>query len=450
MPHRVESFLTKMRADRVSDLAMACFSDYYAKVERGEIATQIDEDSIESIPADMMLDFDELPVPANSDVSNTVMIKLNGGLGTSMGLQRAKSLLPVRDELTFLDIIARQVLTRKACLLLMNSYATRGDTLAYLERYPDLRQPDLPLDFVQNKFPRIRKETGLPLDFGDARDWNPPGHGDMYLALQNDDLLRRLIKAGYRYAFVSNADNLGATLDARIPAAMSAQGVPFLMEVCRRGEMDKKGGHLARRKADGRLILRETAQRPSSGADRFEDIDMYRWFNTNNLWIDLPVLQAKLEAGAGRLNLPLIRNPKTVDGIDVIQFETAVGAAVELFENARAMVVPRSRFFPVKKTNDLLLLRSDVFRLDAATGTLEHAPGCERLPVVDLAPEHYGTVADLERLFPEGIPSLVQCTSLRITRPVLFRQGVVFAGNVEIHPGPAELPPGNYTGRIHL
>ncbi len=174
---------------------------------------------------------------------------------------------------------------------------------------------------------------------------------------------------GYRYAFTSNVDNLGATIEPAILGYFVAQGLPFMMEVADRTEADQKGGHLARRAATGRLLLRETAQCPPSDTEAFQDITRHRYFNTNNLWINLDALADLLARSEDGVALPLIRNSKTVDPRDpdsppVYQLETAMGAAIELFDGAGAIRVPRSRFAPVKTTDDLLGVRSDAYLSD--------------------------------------------------------------------------------------
>ena len=196
------------------------------------------------------------------------MIKLNGGLGTSMGMARAKSLLCVRRGLSFLDVIARQVLHLRReygatlPLIFMNSFRTSADTLAALARYDDLAVPGLPLEFLQNKEPKLRADDLRPVSWprDPAMEWCPPGHGDIYTALMATGLFDQLIDAGYRYAFVSNSDNLGAVADARVAGWFAESGAPFAIEAVRRTTSDRKGGHFARRKADGRIVLRETAQ----------------------------------------------------------------------------------------------------------------------------------------------------------------------------------------------
>jgi UTP--glucose-1-phosphate uridylyltransferase len=372
-----------------------------------------------------------------------VVIKLNGGLGTTMGLTQAKSLLPVKGELTFLDIIVRQVLHLRRAhdaplpLVLMNSFRTRADSARILERYPELTNA-VPPDFLQHRVPRI-----LAADLSSVSwprepeyEWCPPGHGDIYAALQTSGMLRALLDAGIRYAFVSNADNLGAVLDPAILGWIATENVPFVMEVCDRSEADKKGGHVARRK-DGRLMLREFSQCPPGELENFQDIGRWRYFNTNTLWLDLRALAGVLEAGRGIVELPLIVNRKPVDPDDpsspqVIQLETAMGAGIALFEGARALHVTRARFAPVKSTSDLLALWSDAYEL---TDDFRMVTSPRRVAddlVVDLDPKFFRQVGDLHARFPAGAPSLVGARRFVVRGDVRFGGGVVVQGDVEV------------------
>ena len=127
------------------------------------------------------------------------------------------------------------------------------------------------------------------------------------------------------------------------------------MEVADRTAADRKGGHLAQRLSDGRLVLRESAQCPDADMDAFQDIERHRYFNTNNLWIHLPSLRECLAEHDGVMGLPMIRNSKTLDPRDasspkVYQLETAMGAAIAAFESAGALRVPRS---PVRAGQDV-------------------------------------------------------------------------------------------------
>ena len=116
-------------------------------------------------------------------------------------------------------------------------------------------------------------------------------------------------------------------------------------------------------------MLREIAQTPDEDVDAFQDTSKHRYFNANTIWLNLPRLKETLDAQDGVLGLPMIVNRKTVDpgdksSPDVIQLETAMGAAIDVFDGAQALHVPRERFIPVKTTNDLLVVRSDAYELD--------------------------------------------------------------------------------------
>jgi UTP--glucose-1-phosphate uridylyltransferase len=446
----LDAAIEKMRAEGLGDAAVESFARQYERLRDGETGT-LAESEIE--PVDALPDAEDLEASADAALlDQAVVLKLNGGLGTSMGMTKAKSLLEVKDGKTFLDLIAEQILDlrersgARLPLVLMNSFATRDDSLAALERYPDL-SAGLPADFVQNKVPKVRAEDLAPAEWPDdpALEWAPPGHGDLYTALVTSGMLDALTEGGYRYAFVSNSDNLGAVLDPRILRWLADSGAPFLMEVADRTSSDRKGGHLARRASDGGLVLREIAQTPEEDVDAFQDTARHRYFNTNTLWVDLHALRDVL-SGAGVLDLPMIVNRKTVDPGDkgstpVIQLETAMGAAIGVFDGAAALRVPRSRFVPVKTTNDLLSLRSDAYVI--GEGRAVHlAPERDGVPpFVDLDADHYKLVADFDARFPKGAPSLVACEALHVHGDVTFGADVVVRGEVTVD-GPGEIADG--------
>jgi UTP--glucose-1-phosphate uridylyltransferase len=249
-------------------------------------------------------------------------------------------------------------------------------------------------------------------------------------------MLATLRERGYRHAFLSNADNLGAVLDPRILAWVAEERIPFLMEVVTGTEADRKGGHIARRRTDGRLVLRETAQVPPGDEDSFRDVARWRFYNTNSLWVDLAALEGPLARGDGVIELPLIVNRKTEDPADsesaeVIQLETAMGAAIGAFDGARALHVPRSRFAPVKTTDDLLVLRSDALVL-TPDARVEPAAGVDVLPFVELDPGHYRRLADFEQRFPASAPSLAGAERLVVRGDVTFGRDVVVRGSVDL------------------
>jgi UTP--glucose-1-phosphate uridylyltransferase len=436
--------IEKMRQEGVADAAIRAFEHYYRQLEAGETGL-IPEDSIE--PVTDVASLEDLPSDPDAEreaLQKAIVLRLNGGLGTSMGLTGAKSLLEAKDGLSFLDIIARQVLAlrekhdARLPLVLMDSFSTRADSLAALEEYAELRS-DVPPDFLQNKEPKIRVDDLMPVEWPPDRalEWCPPGHGDLYVALVTSGMLAQLLERGYEYAFVANSDNLGAMLEPRILAWLRAERIPFLMEVTDRTEADRKGGHLARRREDGRLVLRETAQTPEEDLEALQDINRHRYVNTNNLWLDLRALDAAMRERDGVLGLPMIRNEKTVDPSDksspaVYQLETAMGAAIEVFEGARALRVPRTRFAPVKTTDDLLALRSDAYVLDDGAQVLLAPEREGRAPFVALDSDHFKLIRDFEARFPHGPPSLVACDRLVVEGDVHFGAGVVVRGDVTV------------------
>jgi len=433
----------KMRRAGLPEPAIATFHRHLERVLAGESGLLPDA---ELEPVGRVPDLGSLPHTVDADaLARAVVIKLNGGLGTSMGTTRAKSLLEAREGLSFLDVVARQVLALRARhavrlpLVLMNSFFTREDSLAALGRYRDL-PADVPLDFLQHRVPKLRADDLQPVSWPaqPELEWCPPGHGDLYAALATSGLLARLLDRGYRYAFVSNADNLGAVLHPAILAWFAAERLPFVMEVVVGTEADRKGGHLARR-ADGRLVVRESAQTPAADAASFRDVARWRDYNTNNLWIDL----TRLAGLDGAVDLPLIVNRKTVDPADpatpaVLQLETAMSGGIGLFDGAQALRVPRTRFAPVKTTDDLLVLRSDVYA-SGHDGRVEPQGG---VPFVDLDPEHFGTIAGYERHFPHGAPSLRGCERFVVRGDVTFGRGVVARGRVKLAGGPAHVADG--------
>jgi UTP--glucose-1-phosphate uridylyltransferase len=444
----LEAALEKMRADGAPEVAIENFRHYYERLASGETGT-IAEDEIE--PVEKLPSAAELPDPdeeGRAALDRAVVVRLNGGLGTSMGMTGAKSRLEVKDGLTFLDIIARQVLVLRERhgvrlpLVLMHSFRTREESLEALERYPGL-EVDVPLDFVQGRVPKLLVDDLSPASRPDnpELEWAPPGHGDLYPSLLTSGMLERLLDRGYEYAFVANSDNLGAVLEPRILQWFARERLPFAVEVLRRSESDRKGGHIARRKGDG-LVLRESAQVRDEDEDAFQDIQRHRYFNCNNIWLNLRALASVLEERRGVIGLPMIVNTKTLDPSDssspaVYQLETAMGAAIDVFEGAAAIEVYRSRFAPVKTTGDLLVVRSDAYEL---TDDAQMRLSRDEPPVVDLDSDHYKLIRDFDARFPAGPPSLAACDRLAVRGDVLFGRAVTIRGSVQIeHRGDGQL-----------
>ena len=430
----------KMSAAGVHPLAIEVFAHHYRQLERGETG-MIPESTIEPLDMPALADAKVDEEAGVRALRETAVIKLNGGLGTSMGMERAKSLLCVRRGLSFLDIIARQILhlrkthDARVPLIFMNSFRTSADTLAALSRYDDLAVDGIPLELLQNKEPKLLERDLTPVAWprDPGLEWCPPGHGDIYTAMSASGLVPRLLAAGYRRVFISNADNLGAVPEPQVAGWFAESGAPFAIEAVRRTASDRKGGHFAIRKTDGRIVLRETAQTLPEDLDALGDLERHRFTSTNNIWVDLQALQSALDGRDGMLGLPLIRNVKHVDPADasspkVIQIESAMGAAVEIFAGARTIEVTRSRFVPVKTTNDLLVLRSDVYDIGEDFVLDQAAP---LIPFVDLDGV-YKLVGDFDKRFKEGAPSLREAESFVVDGDWTFGDNVRIVGKVTL------------------
>lgn len=454
-------FIWKMRHEGLPEYAVRQFCTYYHRLmnnEAGYICGEVAR-PVDTIPSYLALG--DTDAAAGRTLLNKVAIwKLNGGLGTSLGLHGAKTALPAKGPFSFLEITIQQVLhqrerdgARLPLILMESGHGSATCTSQWEER--SAWAQDLPLRYAQHRIPKVRADNLMPVSWPEdpEKEWCPPGHGDLFTSLAHNGALAEMLAAGYEYAFVSNGDNLGAVVDPRILGYVAQRQLPFLMEVTTRTQADHKGGHLACR-PDGRFMLREVAQCPPEEEADFQDIQRYRYFNTNTLWIHLPSLQRLLAEQGGALTLPLIRNRKRVDPRNlhsppVYHLETAIGAAIELFPEAEALVVPRSRFIPVKRTHDLLLLWSDAYRLthDFRLRLATRGVGFEGYapPIVELDPHYYRTVQEVQRHFPFGAPSLADCRSFRVTGDVYFGRDVVIKGWAHVineRPSPMWIPDG--------
>ena len=438
--NHLTAFISKMERDGLPSPVIDTFVHYYDEVLKGETGLIYGRD-IRPVGSSEIETYDKIIKYGQFGINvfpQTVRIVLNGGLGTSMGLTGAKSLIKIKDGMSFLDIIVRQAENSEVALAFMNSFNTHDDTMATLKK---LKPSKFPINFLQHKFPKILQHDYSPASWpkNPKLEWNPPGHGDVYTALLTSGMLESFLANGIIYAFISNSDNLGARLDESLLGYLANNQFPFMMEVAKKTPADMKGGHLAQHK-NGRLILREVAQCPEDEKATFQDIQRYPYFNTNNIWINLKALKTLFDRQK-IIHLPLILNSKTLDPRDkssppVYQVESAMGAAIYLFEGAVAVNVPRTRFYPVKTSNDLLSVRSDCFVYNDDDSLRinpirlrQNRPGVSK---IDLDPKYYGNIDDLEKRFRNGIPSLVDCDALTIEGDVLFEKGVKVKGSVRI------------------
>jgi UTP--glucose-1-phosphate uridylyltransferase len=445
----IDECIAKMKAEEIDRTIIDTFSFYYQQVANGATGLLYDKD-IQPLDIKEIRENDCLmgcKKAGGAAIPRTVRIILNGGLGTTMGLTRAKSLIHAKDGLSFLEILLTQASTSDVALCFMNSFNTHADTMAEIAKLNPARTPRT---FIQHKFPKILQEDLRPAHWppDPHLEWNPPGHGDVYISLYTSGLLHALLEEGIEYAFISNSDNLGASLDLRMLGFFSQNNLPFMMEVATRKPSDAKGGHLARHR-NGRMILRESAQCPPEEMNAFQDITRYRFFNTNNIWINLSFLNTLIKK-EGLVPLPLILNSKPIDPRDeksppVFQVETAMGSAISLFEGATAVVVPRARFMPVKSCNDLLNIRSDRYRLSAEK-RLSRNPDVQTDGIrIQLDPKYFKRIEDFDLRFHQGAPSLLACESLTVVGDVHFGKNITIIGSVTItNPSlaPAVIPDG--------
>uniref|UniRef100_A0A4W3GJK1 UTP--glucose-1-phosphate uridylyltransferase n=1 Tax=Callorhinchus milii TaxID=7868 RepID=A0A4W3GJK1_CALMI len=375
----------------------------------------VEWEKIQKAPEDSILSYDkmkarQLPENVASLLKKLVVVKLNGGLGTSMGCKGPKSLIGVRNENTFLDLTVLQIehlnktYDTDVPLVLMNSFNTAEDTKKILQKYSNCRVKIH--IFNQSRYPRINKESLLPVATNasgtgeNAEAWYPP-------------------------------DNLGATVDLHILHHLldPPNGKPceFVMEVTDKTRADVKGGTLTQ--YDGKLRLLEIAQVPKAHVDEFKSVSKFKIFNTNNLWISLAAIKRLQEHN--EIDMEIIVNPKTLDdGLNVIQLETAVGAAIKAFDNALGVNVPRSRFLPVKTTSDLLLVMSNLYSLDAGSLMMSKKREFRTVPLVKLG-RSFTKVQDYLSRF-ENIPDMLELDHLTVSGDVTFGKNVALKGTVII------------------
>ena len=364
--------------------------------------------------------------------SRLAVCKLNGGLGTSMGCAGSKSSIVVKNGESFLDLTLLQLehiaQNEKVNipLLLMNSFHTHDETTKLLEG----KEGALDIScFQQNRYLRIDQANDQPLDPNLVGEdaWYPPGHGDLYYCLKNQGFMDRLLSAGKEILFVSNADNLGAVADSRIAHYMLEHDVPFVMEVTPKTPADVKGGTVYE-DLEGQLHLLELAQVPQEHVDEFCSMRKFKVFNTNNIWIHLRHLKERMAQGPLELNL--IVNKKQVLGRPVIQLETAIGAGLECFKGAQALVVGRDRFFPVKNTSDLMLIQSSLF--DFEEGRLVRSPTGNQKSLPAITFEYpFSDLEEYQKRIPV-IPDMRELESLELAGDVRFEGDVSLKGRVTL------------------
>ncbi|KAF5299106.1 hypothetical protein FQR65_LT09464 [Abscondita terminalis] len=420
------------------------FSKLFARFLEEE-GPSVQWDDIQKLPLEAVKDYNTLETPTTDLIhkmlAKLIVVKLNGGLGTSMGCHGPKSVISVRNNLTFLDLTVQQIehlnktYKTNVPLILMNSFNTDEDTEKVLRKYKNLNVEIH--SFNQSCYPRLNRETLLPIAKNsnyedDLEAWYPPGHGDFYQSFKNCGLLKKFLDQGREYCFISNIDNLGATVDLNILNLLlnpnNSTKHEFVMEVTDKTRADVKGGTLIQ--YENKLRLLEIAQVPKEHVDDFKSVKTFKFFNTNNIWAKLDAIDRVLNDN--KLNMEIIINNKSLDnGINVIQLETAVGAAMKCFEGGVGINVPRSRFLPVKKTSDLLLVMSNLYNLKNGSLVMSPQRMFPTTPLVKLGENHFSKVHEFLGRFA-NIPDIIELDHLTVSGDVTFGGRVSLKGTVII------------------
>ncbi|GAM22882.1 hypothetical protein SAMD00019534_060570, partial [Acytostelium subglobosum LB1] len=412
----------------------------------------IDWEKIKPPPAEMVVSYKELPPCGHQRRSELAgklaVLKLNGGLGTTMGCTGPKSVIEVRGEKTFLDLSVQQIKEMnefydiRVPLVLMNSFNTHSETGKIIQKY---KHSDVSIhSFNQSRFPRVLKDSLMPVPdkmFGNDAEWYPPGHGDVFFALHNSGLLETLISQGKEYLFISNVDNLGAVVDFNILSMMEERNCEYVMEVTNKTRADVKGGTLI--EYEGKAKLLEIAQCPSDKVEEFKSIKKFKIFNTNNIWVNLKAVDRVIKQSLLD-DMDIIVNPKSVDGKNILQLEIAAGAAIEFFNNARGVNVPRSRFLPVKSTSDLFIVQSNLYELEKGMLVMNKNRPFTTIPLVKLG-DMFKKVSDYQSRI-KGVPDILELDQLTVSGDVTFGADMVLRGNVIVvanHGSRIDLPEGS-------
>ncbi|EEB07097.1 UTP-glucose-1-phosphate uridylyltransferase [Schizosaccharomyces japonicus yFS275] len=381
-------------------------------------------------------DFPDVPNPRDV-INKLAVLKLNGSVGTEFGLEIPKSMIEVRDGQTFLDLCVRQIehLNRtynvSVPIILMNSFATDSETVQYIKKY---RGHSIDLStFEQSRYPKVFRDTKVPVPTSSTssqKEWYPPGHGDIFDSLIHSGMLDRLLAKGKEYLFVSNIDNLGASVDPQILYHLIQTQAEYVMELTEKTKADIRGGTLIHYEGNVRLL--EFGQVPSQHIEEFKSDKKFKHFNTNNIWLYLPAV--KRVVSKRELNMEIIPRLDTieVDGeqAETLQLETAIGAAIQNFKKAHGISVPRSRFLPVKSSSDLLIIRSDLFHEDHGLFVLDSRRYGMSTPVVRLG-SHFQSLSDMQKHIP-FIPKLLELDHLTVAGNVKLGRNVTCKGTVII------------------
>ncbi|CAI5522211.1 unnamed protein product [Closterium sp. Naga37s-1] len=253
-----------------------------------EKANVIQWDKIKSPTDQEVVPYDDLPeVPQDPAVvkellSKLAVMKLNGGLGTTMGCTGPKSVTltpppsqPPRLSLPAPPLCLPTLRSRADLSLTVLSFSWQTLNGKYGSSVPLVLMDSFNThdDTLKSQYPRVVADDNTPWPAKGRKDkaaWYPPGHGDVFPALCNSGVLDQLLAEGIEYVFLANADNLGATVDLRILNFIVQNNNEYCLEVTPKTLADVKGGTIIN--YDGKLQVSE-----------FKSIEKFKIFNTNNM-----------------------------------------------------------------------------------------------------------------------------------------------------------------------
>eukprot|EP01111_Echinosteliopsis_oligospora_P008720 TRINITY_DN2468_c0_g1_i1.p1 TRINITY_DN2468_c0_g1~~TRINITY_DN2468_c0_g1_i1.p1 ORF type:complete len:475 (-),score=138.28 TRINITY_DN2468_c0_g1_i1:50-1474(-) len=390
---------------------------------------------VKSVAPSFFDHYDDMPGVKPDDIKNLMdkvaVIKFNGGLGIKMGLKGPKSAIEVENGHSFLDLAVlhiehlNKIYGVDIPLILMDSFNTHDNTSKAILKYDG--QVNIST-FQQSKFPRFFKDTLNPVpksSSGVASEWYPPGSGDVFQSLEASGLLDQLINSGKEYIFMSNVENLGASLDVKILQHMIGKGLEYALEVTDRISTDITGGVLVTYKESVHLM--ELSQVPHEKHTKFNARE-YKYWNTNNLWVNTKSIKEHIASNS--LELDFVVSVVGDGGRAHVLIETPAGMAIQNFKKAEAIHVPRERYRPVKSTSQLMVAQSNLFQFSNGQMVMNSKREPANVPLVKLG-DDFHTVADYSKRF-KGVPDILELEHLTVSGDVNFGAGVVLKGTVII------------------
>uniref|UniRef100_H3AA09 UTP--glucose-1-phosphate uridylyltransferase n=1 Tax=Latimeria chalumnae TaxID=7897 RepID=H3AA09_LATCH len=407
-----------------------------------------------------------LPNDVSSLLKKLVVLKLNEGLGNDLGCKGPKSLICVRNESTLLDLTVQQIenlnnLHRSDIpLVLMNSSDTQEATKKILQEYAHSTVHIH--TFNQSSYPWVNKESmhskaeGWSTSKKETEKWCPPRHCDIYTSFCHSGLLQQFLSEGKKYVFISNGDNIGATIDLHIlnyllNHTINGKHCEFLVEVIDKIHADLKD----RKLIQDEKKLKDT-QVPKVHMEDFTVAPEFKFFNTSNLWISLEALQRVHERET--VQAPSLGDSVAINqGKNEIQLKKAIGMSIKSFDNAVGINVPHTRFLPINTTSDLLLVMSNLYCLEQGCLHLNEKREFKTVPLVKLG-TFFSKVQDFLQRF-ESIPDLLELDHLTVSGDVTFGKDVILKGTVIIianHGERIDIPPRSIlenkivSGNLHI